>query len=388
MATSNPSSRTAPQITVLMPVCNGERYVGAAIESMLGQTFGDFELLIIDDGSSDASLSIVRDYAARDQRIRVVSKRQNQGLIATLNEGIDLARGAYLARMDCDDLSLPERLQKQYDFMRAHPDHILCGSNSLIINARGQLLKKWSVAIATPDDFQSFCSFSTPFVHSSAFICVNLLRDGNFYYDDGSAHAEDFELWGRLSMRHPCAVLDDFLVVWRDHRLGICRSHRDKQMIRIVKIVERNLSDRWFDVPRGTYLNLINEDRELTAQDIEKAASASNEVLTLAEQLPAKTRDCTVAAFSTFINRLIVELAYSRTLDAARDFHKRLSRAGKWGLRSRLLMALPSWLPDALSFQIESAADYAYQKIWPLVRGGGGGGGRKIIKSVPPPQGL
>ena len=86
MTTSNPSSRTAPQITVLMPVCNGERYVGAAIESMLGQTFGDFELLIIDDGSSDASLSIVRDYAARDQRIRVVSKRQNQGLIATLNE--------------------------------------------------------------------------------------------------------------------------------------------------------------------------------------------------------------------------------------------------------------------------------------------------------------
>ena len=106
MAADSAPPGAAPAITVLMPVFNGGRFIGEAIESILGQTFTDFELLVINDGSTDDSLAVIGEYAARDRRIRVVS-RENRGLVATLNEGLGLARGAYLARMDCDDISLP-----------------------------------------------------------------------------------------------------------------------------------------------------------------------------------------------------------------------------------------------------------------------------------------
>ena len=98
-----------PKITVLMPVYNAERYVGEAIESILRQTFADFECLLLNDGSTDGSASILRQYAQRDHRIRFYDFTENAGLIARLNQGIDLAQGEYLARMDADDISLPER---------------------------------------------------------------------------------------------------------------------------------------------------------------------------------------------------------------------------------------------------------------------------------------
>jgi len=139
MAADSAPPGAAPAITVLMPVFNGGRFIGEAIESILGQTFTDFELLVINDGSTDDSLAVIGEYAARDRRIRVVS-RENRGLVATLNEGLGLARGAYLARMDCDDISLPARLRRQYDFMRAHPPFLLCCRPSFLVHPSGRLL--------------------------------------------------------------------------------------------------------------------------------------------------------------------------------------------------------------------------------------------------------
>jgi len=361
-----------PAVTVLMPVFNGGRFVGAAVESILGQTFTDFELLVIDDGSTDDSPAIIGEYAARDRRIRVVC-RENRGLVATLNEGLGLARGAYLARMDCDDISFPERLRRQYDFMRAHPQHILCGSNSFIVNRRGRLVKKWDVPIQEPDDFRRFCCFSTPFVHSSAFLDLGRLRAGGFQYDARYSCAEDFALWGRIARRHACAVLDDHLVAWRDHRDGVCRSRRDRQMLDIADLVEKNIADEWPDVAvaGGVFLNLLRRDDESTA-DMDEAARLSNELIARLEHLPEKSREVARFALAVFLNRLVVEMAYTRGLDRARYFHKQLAYNGRLGLRSRCLMMFPRWFPDALVFRLEDIAEFLFREV-PVLRGGGGG---------------
>ena len=115
---------TQPKVTILMPAYNASLYIKESIESMLNQSFSDFELLIINDGSKDNTSEVVKSIV--DERIRLVENEQNLGLANTLNKGMKLAKGEYLARMDADDLSTPNRLQTQVDYLDSHPDVILC----------------------------------------------------------------------------------------------------------------------------------------------------------------------------------------------------------------------------------------------------------------------
>ena len=131
-----------PLISVCLPVYNTERYVADAVESILDQTLGDFELLILDDGSTDGSPEVLRRYAGRDPRIRLTS-RPNKGLVTTLNELIDQSRGEFLARMDADDIALPERFARQVGYLRAHPECVLVGSRVRLIDPEGDPLCDW-----------------------------------------------------------------------------------------------------------------------------------------------------------------------------------------------------------------------------------------------------
>src|SRR6476661_6105481 len=130
-------SRMTPPVSVLMPVYNAGRYVAEAVESILGQTYADFEFLIVDDGSTDRSRAILERYAARDPRIRLVS-RPNTGYAAALNELLGLARGELVARMDADDVALPERLLRQVNYLRAHPEVVCVGTAVHLIDGGGR----------------------------------------------------------------------------------------------------------------------------------------------------------------------------------------------------------------------------------------------------------
>jgi len=116
-----------PAISVLMPVYNGETYLAEAVESILQQTYGDFEFIIVDDGSTDSSLPIARSCADRDRRIRIVS-RPNTGIVGALNDGLAIAQGEFVARMDADDISLPDRFERQIAYLRAHPECVVLGT--------------------------------------------------------------------------------------------------------------------------------------------------------------------------------------------------------------------------------------------------------------------
>src|SRR5688572_25740567 len=125
--TKSETESAPPTVSVVMTVYNTERYVREAVESILGQTFRDFEFIIIDDGSTDSAPAILREYADRDPRIRLVS-RPNTGIVRAANEGIALARGNYLARMDSDDVALPHRFEKQVRYLNEHPACVLVGA--------------------------------------------------------------------------------------------------------------------------------------------------------------------------------------------------------------------------------------------------------------------
>ena len=130
-----------PLVTVLMPVYNGEKYLKEAIESILNQTFKDFEFLIINDGSTDNSVKIIQSF--NDLRIRLIHNESNIGLIKTLNKGLKLSNGKYIARMDCDDVSLPKRLSVQINFMEKHPEIGVCGSWVKIIGLEQKFINKY-----------------------------------------------------------------------------------------------------------------------------------------------------------------------------------------------------------------------------------------------------
>jgi glycosyltransferase involved in cell wall biosynthesis len=132
----------SPVVSVNMPVRNAERYLPAAIESILGQTLGDLELIAIDDGSTDGSWKILQHYAQRDPRV-VTWTRENRGIYTTRNEALSRSRGDFIAVMDSDDIALPERLEKQVEYLRAHPDCVALGARVLMIDPEGEPLCEW-----------------------------------------------------------------------------------------------------------------------------------------------------------------------------------------------------------------------------------------------------
>src|SRR5262245_22908484 len=129
-------SECNPQMSVLLPVYNAERYLRQSVRSVLDQTFSDFELLAADDGSTDLSLSILQEIASTDPRVRVIS-RENRGLVETLNELIGVSRGRYLARMDADDRCLPQRFDRQVAYLNEHPDCVAVGARCLLVDPEG-----------------------------------------------------------------------------------------------------------------------------------------------------------------------------------------------------------------------------------------------------------
>jgi len=209
---------TYPRVSVLMPVYNGEKYLHQAIDSILGQTFTDFEFLIINDGSTDSSAELIESY--NDPRIRLVHNKTNLKLIETLNKGIRLARGQYIARMDCDDISMSERLSKQVAFMDAHPEVDILGTGFYVIDSNG----KPSHKVLFPLNHHFLCwslCFYCPICHPSVLIKKNaVVKVGG--YDPEMLHAEDYDLWYRLSKKAKLANLPDILLYLRKHKDSIC----------------------------------------------------------------------------------------------------------------------------------------------------------------------
>jgi glycosyltransferase involved in cell wall biosynthesis len=210
-----------PIVTVLMPVYNGERYLREAIDSILSQTFRDFEFLIINDGSTDGSVGIINSYT--DSRIRLVNNETNLGRCAAPNKGLDLAKGEYLARMDCDDISLPTRLEKQVDFLIANPDVGVCGTWIRLFMGAENIIKY----PLTHEAIKCHLLLGCQLAHSSVMLRKNVFSAHQLYYDVNCKLAEDYDLWTRSSYVTYLANIPEILVKYRWHTEQISQVEAD-----------------------------------------------------------------------------------------------------------------------------------------------------------------
>lgn len=224
-----------------MPVYNGERYLREAVESILGQTWSDFEFLVVDDGSTDASAAIVESYA--DERIRLVRNGRNLGLIAALNKGLETARGRYVARMDADDVSLPRRLERQVAYMERNPEVCVAGSYCRVIDETGR-----SIRTFVPEPRGFLLSFRmhveglTPVYHPTVMFRTGPIREQGGYSPD-FPHAEDGALWFRLNAAgRSFANIPEVLVLYRSHGGQITQTRSDEQIHSHARAYARFLS--------------------------------------------------------------------------------------------------------------------------------------------------
>lgn len=212
-----------PKVSVIMSVYNGARYLREAIDSILGQTYTDFEFLIIIDGSIDNSVDIIESYG--DPRIRLFHNKTNLGLTKALNKGLRLARGEYIARMDADDISLPQRLEKQIEFLDRDRDVGICGT---FIKTIGSVDGIWEYPM---DDayIRSKMIFANSFAHSSVLLRASILKEHKIFYDESFRFSQDYELWVRLSSYTKLANLKDILVFHRTHKESVGTVHNGLQ---------------------------------------------------------------------------------------------------------------------------------------------------------------
>lgn len=214
----------APRISVLMAVHDEERFLRAAIDSILEQTFPGFELIVIDDASSDRSREIAASY--RDPRLRLLHNERNLGLVRSLNRGLSLCRGEYVARLDGNDIAFPERLAKQIAFLDAHPDVGIVSTQAVAIDVRGRRIRRaswFNAAWRRPTGglaLEWYRAFDTPLIHSSVMFRRELVeRLGG--YDPSYVLAEDAELWMRIGEQAGIANLDEVLLAFRIDRSSV-----------------------------------------------------------------------------------------------------------------------------------------------------------------------
>ncbi|MBF0262027.1 MAG: glycosyltransferase [Magnetococcales bacterium] len=239
-------SEPLPRVTVLTSVYNGARYLDDAIASILAQTWTDFELLLIDDASTDATPVILAAWAGRDPRIRLVRNVENLGLTRSLNKGIVLARGVWIARQDADDRSLPDRLARQMAFLETHPDIGLLGSAAWILQADGQRASESRRVPSTHLPIAWNLLFANPFFHASMIFRRDLVLANP--YDETVRHGQDFELWGRLVSQTRAANLTEPLIELRHHEERISVRHHENQQAIGMTIVRRRLEDLCPDI--------------------------------------------------------------------------------------------------------------------------------------------
>ncbi|MCA1905285.1 MAG: glycosyltransferase [Desulfarculus sp.] len=206
-----------PLVSVLMSVHNGRDFLPAALDCILGQTLTDLEFIVIDDGSRDDTWELIQARAATDSRLRPARNPANLGLTRSLNRGLELARGRYLARQDVDDQSLPQRLAQQAAFLEAHPGVVLLGTWAERVDGAGRTIPGLGREPATDRAIRRKMLLANAFFHTSVMLRREILTNHGLAYDPELPFAQDYDLWSRLLLHGQGANLTQPLVRFRTH---------------------------------------------------------------------------------------------------------------------------------------------------------------------------
>jgi glycosyltransferase involved in cell wall biosynthesis len=306
------------QISVLMPVYNGERFLREAIDSVLSQSFTLFELILLNDGSTDESENIILSY--KDERIVYVKNERNLGLIAILNKGIELCKGKYIARMDADDISLPDRFKRQIEFMESNPNCAVLGTN--YINFSDSFEVKL-VGPETSDEIKTHLLFSCCVCHPSVLIKKESLMQLDVFYNKDYKYVEDYELWTRLIENSTIYNLQVPLLKYRHHTAQVSNANRIGQISTSNKLRANYLTSSGFgytDEQLEAH-NLIGSNEKLTNKN--QLQQVNNWLLNLLEQ-NAKLHFANHEVFKKVISKYWIDTCGNTSLGltAYRFFNK------------------------------------------------------------------
>jgi glycosyltransferase involved in cell wall biosynthesis len=267
-----------PLVSVVMPAYNSASFISAAIESILVQTHPGFELLVIDDGSTDGTGAIVQNYARGEPRIRLIA-RDHLGLVNSLNFGLQQATGSYLARLDADDRAFPTRLEKQLACLESHPERVIVGSAC-------QLMTRDDVPIRLDFMPESDTAvrwhnlFHCPFIHSSVMLRLETLRTNRLEYDPAMQAAEDYELWSRLLRYGQGYNLSEPLVYYRLHPSQASQQGQSQLWEHASRVAQNNLNALGVPLPLEHVYPLrkwyYHFPRRFSAQDLAPAQALLN----------------------------------------------------------------------------------------------------------------
>lgn len=229
-----------PSISVIMGVHNGSKYLREAIDSILNQTFADFEFLIVNDASTDESPTLLAGYS--DPRIKVINNQGNLGLTKSLNKALAVAQGEYIARMDADDISLPERFEVQKKFLDEHPEIAVVGSATIIIDDNGKE-SGGKKPVTDPDLLKFYILLKNQITHSSVMFRKKIILE-NGGYDESVKYAQDYDLWSRLlHKKMALSNIEQPLLKYRFHLKSITQgSTKGKAYESAMKTVYKNMS--------------------------------------------------------------------------------------------------------------------------------------------------
>lgn len=266
-----------PLLSVITPVYNREKYLTECIESILNQTFKDFEFIIIDDHSTDRTLNIIKDYELKDTRIKIISNELNIGATKSFNKGLKISVGKYIARMDSDDISMPDRFQKQIDLMENWDELEVIGTGAILINGDGIEIGRKKF----PSDYKKISKIlmsGVPVFDPSVVIRSETLKKIGAF-DNRLAPADDYYLWLSLHKdKKLISNLNDYLIKYRIHDTNLSKlelSNQLKKTFIAKKIYESNLSiDDYFKKNKDNFLNEFEttivekwKNRETTFED-------------------------------------------------------------------------------------------------------------------------
>lgn len=234
----------APRVSVIMGIKNGERFLRESVESIVAQTFNDFEFIIIDDGSTDRTAEILKEFSQKDSRVKIITNPQNLGLTKSLNIGIRAASGEYIARMDADDIAMPERFEKQVKFLDENSGHTLVGSWAQVIDEKGSDVRELKYPTADTELKKTLIKLN-PFIHASIMMRRSAL-DQTGLYDEAWRYGQDYELYFRIAKNFKMANISELLLKHRINRDSVTRKNNREQ-------ARLALKARWRAIRSGQY---------------------------------------------------------------------------------------------------------------------------------------
>lgn len=281
----------SPSISVIMSVYNCEKYLAQSIESILNQTFTDFEFIIVNDGSVDNTLSIIKHYAQRDTRITFISQK-NRGLPFALNQGIAASKGKYTARMDADDISLPRRLQVQHELLESNPEVGVCGGSAYLFN-KVPNKKNLMSHPQKHKDLKVKLLFSVCFIHPTVMIRSDILKSLPYIYNVEFKNSQDYELWSRLVEITNFFNLKEPLIHYRrdsdsitsktansgmSNRFPLVKKTQEKQLSKIGLVTNHEESVLHYQLALNSEIKNINVDGGDVYRHLKRILNANRSV--------------------------------------------------------------------------------------------------------------